>query len=63
MCRGAAGGGQANPDGGMVDIQLPIDASNVMAYDSKAKKASKIGYTVEKGEKVRVYKKTGAKVK
>ena len=54
---------QANPDGGMVDIQLPIDVSNVMAYDSKAKKASRIGYTLEKGKKVRVYKKTGAKLK
>ena len=38
----------------------PIDASNVMYYDTKAKKASRIGYTVEKdGSKVRVSKKTG----
>jgi len=39
-----------------------------MAYDSKAKKASRVGYetkTDKKGntEKVRVYKKTGAEVK
>ena len=41
-------------------IEGPIDASNVMYYDTKAKKASRIGYTVDKnGRKVRVSKKTG----
>ena len=41
-------------------LEGPIDASNVMYYDTKAKKASRIGYTVEKdGSKVRVSKKTG----
>jgi large subunit ribosomal protein L24 len=54
---------QQNPDGGIVEKLLPIHVSNVMAYDSKKKEASRIGYTVEKGEKVRVYKKTGNKVK
>ncbi|MDD6466982.1 MAG: 50S ribosomal protein L24 [Erysipelotrichaceae bacterium] len=54
---------QSNPDGGIVEKLLPIHVSNVMAYDSKAKKASRIGFTEEKGKKVRVYKKTGAKVK
>ena len=38
----------------------PIDASNVMFYDTKAKKPSRIGYKVENGKKVRVAKKTGA---
>ena len=37
----------------------PIDASNVMFYDTKAKAATKIGYTFEDGEKKRVSKKTG----
>lgn len=54
---------QANPDGGIIEKEAPIHVSNVMAYDSKAKKASKIGYTEEKGKKVRVYKKTGAIMK
>lgn len=54
---------QQNPDGGIVEKLLPIHVSNVMAYDSKAKVASRIGYTEEKGKKVRVYKKTGNKVK
>jgi len=42
---------------------MPIHVSNVMAYDSKAKKTSKIGTKEEKGKKVRVYKKTGAVIK
>ena len=37
----------------------PIDVSNVMYYDTKAKEATKIGYKVEDGKKVRVAKKSG----
>ena len=37
----------------------PIDASNVMYYDSKAKAPTRIGYKVENGHKKRVSKKTG----
>lgn len=37
----------------------PIDVSNVMFYDTKAKAPTKIGYKVEGGEKKRVSKKTG----
>ena len=54
---------QANPDGGIIEKEAPIHVSNVMAYDSKAKQASRIGYSEEKGKKVRVYKKSGNKVK
>ena len=38
----------------------PINASNVMYYDTKAKAATRIGYVVENGHKKRVSKKTGA---
>jgi large subunit ribosomal protein L24 len=38
----------------------PIDISNVMFYDSKAKAPTRIGYRFENGEKVRISKKTGA---
>ena len=38
----------------------PIDASNVMYYDSKTKTPTRIGYKEENGKKVRVAKKTGA---
>ena len=37
----------------------PVDVSNVMFYDTKAKAATRIGYTFENGEKKRVSKKTG----
>ena len=43
-------------------IEGPIDASNVMLYDKKAKKPVKVGYQVENGKKVRVDRKTGAKI-
>ncbi|MGL5977488.1 MAG: 50S ribosomal protein L24 [Erysipelotrichaceae bacterium] len=54
---------QMNPEGGIIEKEAPIHVSNVMAYDAKAKTASRIGMTEEKGNKVRVYKKTGAAVK
>ena len=54
---------QANPAGGIIEKEAPIHVSNVMAYDSKAKTASRIGFKVEKGEKVRVFKKSGNVVK
>ena len=37
----------------------PIDASNVMFWDSKAKAPTRIGYVVEGDRKKRVSKKTG----
>lgn len=59
---------QANPDGGIVEKEMPIHVSNVMVYDEKAKQASKIGYKIEEDKKgnktkVRVLKKTGATLK
>ena len=40
-------------------MEGPIDASNVMYYDSKAKQGTKIGYRIENGKKVRAAKKSG----
>ena len=40
-------------------VEGPIDASNVMYYDTKANEAVKIGYKVEDGKKVRINRKTG----
>ena len=41
-------------------IEGPIDASNVMYYDTKAQQASRVGYKVkEDGTKSRVFVKTG----
>ncbi|MBQ9328608.1 MAG: 50S ribosomal protein L24 [Solobacterium sp.] len=55
---------QANPDGGIIEREAPIDASNVVFYDEKAKAAVKLGSKVnDKGVKVRVNKKTGKEIK
>ena len=50
---------QANPEGGIVEIYAPIDASNVMLLDPKTKKPTRIGHKVVKGKKVRYAKKSG----
>lgn len=53
---------QANPEGSIVDMYVPIDASNVAIVDPKTKKASRVGYKEEKGQKVRVSKASGSKL-
>lgn len=50
---------QGNPDGGIVEIYAPIDASNVMILDPKTKKPTRIGHKEVKGKKVRVAKASG----
>ena len=50
---------QKNPDGGIVEIYAPIDASNVMLVDPKTKEPTRIGHKVVKGQKVRYAKKSG----
>ena len=50
---------QANPEGSIVEIYAPIDASNVAILDPKTKKATRIGHKVVKGKKVRVTKASG----
>lgn len=54
---------QQNPEGSVVEMYVPIDASNVAVIDPKTKKASRVGYSVDKdGKKVRVAKKSGTKL-
>ena len=47
----------SNQQGGIINKEAPIDASNVMYVHNG--KATRIGYKVEDGKKVRVAKKTG----
>ena len=48
---------QANPEGGIVNQEGPIHVSNVMlVVDGQA---TRVGFTVKDGKKVRVAKKTG----
>ena len=47
----------SNQQGGIINKEAPIDASNVMYVHNGT--ATRIGYKVEDGKKVRVAKKTG----
>ena len=42
--------------GGIVDKEMPIHISNILAYDSKSKKSSKVGFKIESGKKIRILK-------
>ena len=45
--------------GSIVEVEAPIDASNVMLVDPKTNKRTRIGHTTDKkGNKVRVSKKS-----
>ena len=47
--------------GGIVDKEMPIHISNILAYDTKSKKSSKVGFKIEEGKKIRILKSTGEK--
>ena len=54
---------QQNPEGSIVEMYVPIDASNVAIVNPKTKKATRVGYSVDKdGKKVRIAKKSGSKL-
>jgi large subunit ribosomal protein L24 len=44
--------------GGIVDKEAPIDASNVAIYNDETGKADRVGYRVEDGVKKRIYRST-----
>mgnify|MGYP003548394986 FL=1 len=55
---------QANPNGGILEVEAPIDASNVMLLDPKTNKPTRVGIKFdEKGNKIRVAKKSGYEFK
>ena len=55
---------QMNPEGSIQEIFAPIDASNVMFYDEKSKKGTRLGYKEDKdGKKVRFMKSSKKEVK
>jgi large subunit ribosomal protein L24 len=54
---------QQVPEGSIVEIYAPIDASNVALIDPKTKKPTRVGFQVIKGKKVRVAKKSGEIIK
>ena len=50
-------------EGGIIEIEAPIHASNVMIVDPKTKKRTRIGHTTNKDEKkIRITKKSNEKL-
>ncbi|MBZ0116842.1 MAG: 50S ribosomal protein L24 [Sandaracinaceae bacterium] len=48
------------PEGGIIEKEMPIDASNVMLLDSKEQKPTRVGFkTDDEGKKIRVSKRSG----
>ena len=50
-------------EGGIISVECPIDSSKANVVCSKCGKATRVGYSEEKGEKIRICKKCGAKLK
>ena len=49
--------------GGILDVEAPISASNVMIVDPKTKKRTRIGHTTDKNnKKIRIAKKSNEKI-
>ena len=50
--------------GGILDVEKPIAASNVMIVDPKTKKRTRVGHTTEEksGKKIRITKKSNEKI-
>jgi large subunit ribosomal protein L24 len=55
---------RAHPQGGIIELTKPIAVSKVGIYDATKKKASRIGYKLDKdGKKTRVMKTSGKEIK
>ncbi len=50
---------QNNPQGGIISMEAPINASNVMLFNEKLNTVSKPVIKVQEGHRVRVCKKSG----
>ena len=50
------------PNGGIVDTEAPIQASNVMLIDPSTNEPTRVGFQVVDGKKVRIAKKSGKQI-
>lgn len=54
--------GNGQESGGIIEMESPIHASNVMLIDPKTKKPTRIGHSIDKdNKKIRVSKKSNEK--
>ena len=49
----------ANPNGGVIETEAAINASNVLLIDPSTNEPTRVGYKFVDGKKVRVAKKSG----
>lgn len=56
--------GNGQETGGILEVEAPIHASNVMLIDPKSKKRTRIGHTIDKktNKKIRISKKSNEKI-
>ena len=52
-----------HPQGGLVKMEAPIHTSNIALVDPKSGKATRVGFRIEDGKKVRYAKKSGEEIK
>jgi large subunit ribosomal protein L24 len=52
----------AEDPGGIIDVDMPMDASNVAVLSPKDGKPTRVGYKVDGDTKVRVCKRTGVEI-
>ena len=53
---------QANVPGGIIEKEAPIRISNVAIFNSATAKADRVGFKVEGGKKVRIFKSNGEQI-
>ena len=53
---------QANVAGGIVEKEAPIQISNVAIFNSATAKADRVGFKVEGGKKIRIFKSNGEQI-
>jgi large subunit ribosomal protein L24 len=53
---------QAGVQGGIIEREAPIQVSNVAIFNPETNRADRIGYRVDGGKKVRVFKSSGAEI-
>jgi large subunit ribosomal protein L24 len=53
---------QKNDQGGIVEREMAMSASNVAIYNPTTDKADRVGYKIENGKKVRVFKSNGEQI-
>ena len=58
ICKKATKPNAQNPQGGIIEKEAPIHVSNVAIFNPETSKADRVGFKVEDGKKVRIFKST-----